>query len=69
VFQQELQNFAESIAKSMRELETKMLAAFCGYAMVNAAVIQGAAFAESANAGRIEALESRVLELETRRGY
>lgn len=59
-------HFADSITRRIREMETKLLAAFRQYAKDNAAIIQGTEFLEAANAARIDALESRVLELETR---
>jgi hypothetical protein len=62
----ELKHFADSFTKRVREMETKLLPAFLGYAKGNAARIQGEEFSEYSNAARIEALESRVLELETR---
>jgi hypothetical protein len=64
----EFRHFAESMTKRIREMETKLLTAFREYAKGNAAQIQGAGFSEAANAARIEALENRVLELETRQG-
>ena len=65
---QEFQHFADSITKRMREMETKMLAAFSEYTTGTGAWIQRTEISEAANAARIEALESRVLELETRQG-
>jgi len=65
---QEFQHFADSITKRMREMETKMLAAFREYTTGTGAWIQRTEISEAANAARIEALESRVLEFETRQG-
>ena len=64
----ELRHFADSLTETMRDIETKMLTAFHGYAKGTGAGIQRTEISESANAARIEALESRVLELETRQG-
>ena len=64
----EFKHFADSMTKRIREMETKLLTGFRQYAKGNADQIQGEGFSEAANAARIEALESRVLELETRRG-
>jgi hypothetical protein len=66
--QPEFKYFADSMTKRIREMETKLVNAFRQYAKGNAAKIQGEGFSEAANAARIEALESRVLELETRQG-
>jgi len=66
--EQELRHFADSMTEMMRDTETKMLTAFHGYAKGTAARIQRTEISEAANAARIEALESRVLELETRQG-
>ena len=64
----EFKRFADTIAKRIREMETKLVTAFHEYARANTAQIQGEGFSEAANAARIEALEGRVLELETRQG-
>jgi hypothetical protein len=67
-FRQELQHFVDSINWVIRDTETKLLTAFHGYAKGTAARIQRTAISEAAHAARIEASESRVLELETRQG-
>ena len=64
----ELHHFADSLTEMMRDIETKMLTAFHGYAKGTGARIQRTEISEAANAARIEALEDRVLELETRQG-
>jgi hypothetical protein len=64
--EQGLRHFADSLTEMMRDIETKMLTAFHGYAKGTGARIQRTEISEAANAARIEALESRVLELETR---
>ena len=58
----------DSVTELIRDTETKMLTAFHGYARGNAARFQRTEISEAANAARIEALESRVPELETRQG-
>jgi hypothetical protein len=65
---QEIKHLADSLTEMMRDIETKMLTAFHGYAKGTGARIQRTEISEAANAARIEALESRVLELETRQG-
>jgi len=65
---QEMKHLADSMMEMMRDIETKMLTAFHGYAKGTGARIQRTEISEAANAARIEALESRVLELETRQG-
>ena len=67
-FRQELQHFADSINGVIRDTETKLRTAFHGYAKGTAARIQRTEISEAAHAARIEASESRVLELETRQG-
>jgi hypothetical protein len=57
---------ADSLTELVRDTETKLLTAFHGYAKGTAARFQRTEISEAANAARIEALESRVLELETR---
>ena len=64
----DMRHFADSLTEMMRDIETKMLTAFHGYAKGTGARIQRTEISEAANAARIEALESRVLELETRQG-
>lgn len=64
----QFRHFADSLTEMMRDIETKMLTAFHGYAKGTGARIQRTEISEAANAARIEALESRVLELETRQG-
>ena len=56
----------DRITELIRDTETKLLTAFHGYAKGTSARLQRVEISESANAARIEALESRVLELETR---
>jgi hypothetical protein len=63
---QELRHLADSMTEMIRDTETKLLTAFHGYAKGTGARIQRTEISEAANAARIEALESRVLELETR---
>jgi hypothetical protein len=65
---QAVKEVTDSMTELIRDTETKMLTAFHGYAKGTAARIQRTEISESANAARIEALESRVLELETRTG-
>jgi hypothetical protein len=65
---QEMKHLADSMTEPMRDIETKMLTAFHGYAKGTGARIQRTEISEAANAARIEALEDRVLELETRQG-
>jgi hypothetical protein len=64
--EQGLRRLADSMTELIRDTETKMLTAFHGYAKGTGARIQRTEISEAANAARIEALESRVLELETR---
>ena len=64
----QFRHFADSLTEMMRDIETKMLTAFHGYAKGTGARLQRTEISEAANAARIEALESRVLELETRQG-
>jgi hypothetical protein len=66
--EQGLRHFADSMTGMMRDTETKLLTAFHGYAKGTGARIQRTEISEAANAARIEALENRVLELETRQG-
>jgi hypothetical protein len=65
-FRQEMKHLADSLTEMMRDTETKLLTAFHGYAKGTGARIQRTEISEAANAARIEALESRVLDLETR---
>jgi acyl-homoserine lactone acylase PvdQ len=55
------------MSEQMRDIETAMLRAFHGYAQGVSAQIQKLNGSEAATEIRLSALESRVLELETRR--
>jgi acyl-homoserine lactone acylase PvdQ len=57
----------EGMSEQMRDIETAMLRAFHGYAQGVSAQIQKLNGSEAAAEIRLPALESRVLELETRR--
>ena len=57
----------EAMSEQMRDIETAILKAFHGYAQGVAAQIQKLNASEAATEIRLAALESRVLELETRR--
>ena len=62
-----LSELRTSLSEQMRDIETAILKAFHGYAQGVAAQIQKLNGSEAATEIRLAALESRVLELETRR--
>jgi hypothetical protein len=63
----ELKAELSALSEQMRDIETALLRAFQSYAQGVAAQLQRLTGAEAAAEIRISSLESRVLELETRR--
>ena len=66
-FKAEFKATEERLSEQMRDIETALLRAFQNYAKGVAAQIQKLNGSEAATETRLSALESRVLELETRR--
>ena len=62
-----LSELREGLSEQMRDIETSLLRAFHSYAQSDAAQHQKHTAYEAATEIRLSALESRVLELETRR--
>jgi hypothetical protein len=68
-FDAKLEAFADRLTELVRDVETTMLTAFHGYAKGQAVRLQAVEIADAAVNQRLDALEQRVLNLETRRPH
>jgi len=69
VTKKDLEELKDTLTELIRDVETSMLTAFHGYAKGQAVRLQAVEIADSAVNQRLDALELRVLNLETRRPH
>jgi hypothetical protein len=69
VTKKDLEELKDTLTELTRDVETSMLTAFHGYAKGQAVRLQAVEIADAAVNQRLDALELRVLNLETRRPH